>query len=677
MRTGDIVSKLMQIESQPVSRLQLRKQKVQARDAAYQTIRGKLSTFQGSLQALFTANSVNTKSATVTAPSGTTAILTATATADAVSGSYQVSVSQLATASTAGTSKPVSKGVSTTAVLSSAGFTLTPTTGNFTINGVSIAVNAATDTLAQVVTRINAAGANVTAAVTNDLNGNPNGISLTPPAGVKVQLGSGADTSNFLTAAHLVATNVTGGVVSSNVPLSTATPGNALSTQPFNLPGATPTLAASGTLTINGTAITWANNDTLTTVLNRINSSSANVKATYDPTLDKVTLTNVGTGNQTISLSESAPPAGQAGLLTALGLTGANAVTTAGSTAQYTVAVNGGAPGPTQFSNTTTVTNALPGVTFNLTAVGTNNTVAINQDTGAAAKNVQAMVDAFNSLTDSIDTYTKYDPATKKGAILMGDNGIQNLQSAIKRMLSSPAIVPTGSAYTTLQDIGVSTGAYGSAPNSTNRLVLDSAKLSAALQNNPLAVFAVLSGVAGTATLTNSAGSPLGTGASFIQSITGSPTGVPQSGMYAITYNPALTPNNLSAVFTPAGGPAQPAFTGSIAASGVNSMIGGLTLTAKGAPVAGTEYVKYQLTTGGVLQTVNTYVSSVLATGGMFDAQSTSATDQSKRLDAQITAMNTRLAQRQQTLQRQFTRMEMSLSKLQMQGAALTQKLGY
>jgi flagellar capping protein FliD len=54
---------------------------------------------------------------------------------------------------------------------------------------------------------------------------------------------------------------------------------------------------------------------------------------------------------------------------------------------------------------------------------------------------------------------------------------------------------------------------------------------------------------------------------------------------------------------------------------------------------------------------------------------STSATDQSKRLDAQITAMNTRLAQRQQTLQRQFTRMEMSLSKLQMQGAALTQKL--
>jgi flagellar hook-associated protein 2 len=235
--------------------------------------------------------------------------------------------------------------------------------------------------------------------------------------------------------------------------------------------------------------------------------------------------------------------------------------------------------------------------------------------------------------------------------------------------------VPTGSAYTTLQDIGVSTGAYGSAPNSTNRLVLDSAKLAAALQNNPLAVFAVLSGVAGTATLTNSAGSPLGTGASFIQSITGSPTGVPQSGMYAITYNPAVTPNNLSAVFTPAGGPAQPAFTGSIAASGVNSMIGGLTLTAKGAPVAGTEYVKYQLTTGGVLQTVNTYVSSVLATGGMFDAQSTSATDQSKRLDAQITAMNTRLAQRQQTLQRQFTRMEMSLSKLQMQGAALTQKL--
>jgi flagellar capping protein FliD len=38
--------------------------------------------------------------------------------------------------------------------------------------------------------------------------------------------------------------------------------------------------------------------------------------------------------------------------------------------------------------------------------------------------------------------------------------------------------------------------------------------------------------------------------------------------------------------------------------------------------------------------------------------------------------MQARITQRQDTLQRQFTRMEISLQKLQMQGASLAQKLG-
>ena len=676
LHSSDIISKLVQIESQPILRLQVQKQKVADRDAAYQAVRAKLQSFQSSLQALFSANAINVKSASVSAPSGTNPILSATATADAVNGTYSINVSQLATASTVSTSRPISKGVNTTATLASAGFTLAPTTGTFTINGVSISINQSTDTLAGVISRINTAGANVTASITNDANGNPNGITLTPNAGTTIQLGNGADTSNFLAAAHLVANNTVNAPVSSSVPLSTATPGNALSSQPFNLPGAT-TLASSGSVTINGTAINWSGSDTLSAVLNRINSSSANVKATYDPTADKVTLTSLSTGNQTISLSETAPPPGQSGLLGALGLTGPNSVVTAGKTAQYTIAVNGGAPGPTQYSNSNTVTTAIPGVTLNLSATGNNNIVTIAQDTGTATKNIQALVDSFNSLTDFIDTSTKYDPTTKKGGVLLGDSGIQNLQATVKRMLSSPAIVPSGASYVTLEDIGISTGAYGSTPGSTNHLVLDGGKLATALQSNPSAVFQVLSGVAGTATLTNSVGTPLGTGATWLQSVTGSPTGNPQSGMYALTYTPGSTPNNLSAIFTPSGGfPPQSPVLGSVSAGGVNSMILGMTLTAKGAPVAGTEYVKYTLTTGGVLQNANTYIGSLLASGGMFDAESTSASSQSKNIDKQISAINARVQQYQQNLQSQFTRMEIAMNKLQMQGAALAQKLG-
>jgi flagellar capping protein FliD len=253
----------------------------------------------------------------------------------------------------------------------------------------------------------------------------------------------------------------------------------------------------------------------------------------------------------------------------------------------------------------------------------------------------------------------------------MGDSGIQNLQSTIKAQLATAAIVPTGSAYKTLADIGVSTGAYGSAVNSTNHLVLDTTKLATALQSNPTAVFNVLGGLAGTATLTNAIGTPIGVGSSWVQSITGSPTGVAQSGVYKVTYTPSATPNNLSAIFNPTGFLPQAAITGPITAGGATSIIAGLTITAKAAPAAGTEYVKYTVTTGGVLQQVNTYVNSLLATGAIFDAESTSATAQSKRIDDQVAAMTARLATRQATLQRQFTGMELALQKLQTQSAAL------
>jgi flagellar hook-associated protein 2 len=685
MKTTDIIDKLMSIERQPLKSYSRQKSKVQAKDAAYQAIRAKVVAFQSSLNTLMQASSINVKSASVTPPSGTNAIISASATADAVSGTYQVAVTQLATASTLATSKPMSKGVSSSAVLSSAGFTLAPTSGTFTVNGVSITVNPATDTLTTLVNKIKdstlvggtGVGTGVNAVITNDANGNPNGITLTPISGTQpVQLGSGADTSNFLTAAHLVATNVAGGAVASNAPLSAATPGNALSTQPFNLAPAT-TLATSGTFTLNGTTINWANTDSLTTVLNRINTSTAGVKASYDPTADKVSFTNTATGNQAVSISEVASPAGQAGLMSAFGLIGANAVATAGKTAQYAITTNGVA-GPTQYSNSNTVTSAIPGVTLNLLATGVNNTLTIAQDTSTASKNVQAMVDTFNQLTDLIDTNVKYDPKTKASSPLTGDSSILGLRARIRSLLATAPVLPPNSTYATLGDIGISTGGYGSAIGTTSSLKLDSTKLNAALQNNPSAVFAVLSGLTGTAGLTNASGTTIATGNSWVQTIAGTPTGQPSSGTYAITYNPSAGVNNASVVFTPVGGSAAPAVTGAVTAGGANtSLIPGLTLTAKGAPVAGTEYVKYTVTNSGVLQNLSAYLSKALATGGVFDAEQVSATAQTKAVDLQVTKLNERLAIRQQTLQKQFAHLEVALGKLQQQNVSMISRLGY
>jgi flagellar hook-associated protein 2 len=677
--TTSIINSLMALERRPLTNFNNQKAQIQARDQAYQDVKGKLTALQSALQSLMQSSAINVKSASVSAPSGSSTVLTATATSDAAAGAYAVNVTQLASSSSVGTSKPVSKGVNTTAVLNSSGMTTVPTAGTFTVNGVSISVDPTVNTLQSMVSKITDSSAGgtggatgVTATIVNDANGNPNAIKLAPlnPAQA-IQIGSGADTSNFLSAVRLVATNVAGGSIQSTQPLSAMTPGNALSAQPFNFSGTT-TLASTGTLTINGTSIAWSNTDSLNTVLSRINGSAAGVRATYNAQTDTVSIMNTATGNQAVSLSESAPPAGQSGLLAALGLTGPNAVVTTGKTAQFTIATNGGTPGPVQYSNSNTATGVVPGLTLNLTATGAS-TVTVGQDSTTATNNIQSFISAFNTAIDTIENYTKIDLKTNKGSLLTGNPTIQGIESSLKSLMTTQANVPSGSTYKTIGDIGLSTGAYGSALYSTNHLVLDTGKLSTALQTNASAVFGVLSGLVATTSITNASGSPISTGTSWLQSVSGLPSGNATSGRYQITYTPSAT-NNLSATFLSNTGSGAP-LTGLIAAGGTSSVVPGMVLSAKSAPVAGTEYVNYTVSSAGVLQGVNNYLSQMLAPGGAFDAESQSAASQSKSIDSQIASLNARLALKQQTLQNQFTKMEVALAKLQQQGASLSSKL--
>lgn len=667
--TSSIISKLVSIQKAPEAQFQQQISQIQARDQAYQDIKSKLTGVQTALQTLMQSSAINAKSSSVTAPSGSTASFTATANASAVNGAYTLNVSQLASASTLTTNKPASHGVNATNPLTTSGMTSTVTSGSFTINGTSISVNPPVDSLNAIVSRINSSSAGVTASIVNDANGNPNFIKLSPNnAGQAIQLGAGGDTSNFLSAAGLVATNVIGGSVQSNAPLSEQSPGNQLSTQPFNFSGTT-TLASSGSFTINGATINWSNTDSLSTVLNRINSSQAGVNATYNAQTDEVSLTNLATGNQQISVSEASAPPGQSGLLAALGLVGPNAVSTAGKTAQYTIATNGGTPGPTQYSNSNTITS-IPGLTFNLTGTG-QSTATVGQDTTTATNNVNAFISAYNAAIDTITTDTKYDPSSHTSSVLTGDTTITDIQAQLQHLVTSAAVMPTGSTYGTLGDIGISTGAYGSAPGSTSHLVLNSSKLTSALQNNAGAVFSVLSGLVGAASITNASGTPLSTGSSWLQSVTGAPLNVSSSGRYQITYSPSATVNNLTAVFT-GGGAGQPGgLTGTITPGGGSAMIAGMTLTAKAAPIGGTEYVNYHVTTSGVLQGVNGYLNNLLEPGGVFDTEQQGAAQQTTDINHQITDMNNRINQYQQTLQTQFTAMESALATLQQQGASL------
>ena len=171
--------------------------------------------------------------------------------------------------------------------LENAGFENEPSTttnGTFSINDVQITIDDYTElSVDDVLAIINSSGAGVTATydVTNDqfvLESNENSSSL-------IDLGSPTDTSDFLTVAKLTSNenaSFTAGSTSTSISTSST-----LASAGFTV---TPT---SGTFTINGTTLfVDASTDTMNDLIEKINNSGAQVKASYDSKLDTFTLTS-------------------------------------------------------------------------------------------------------------------------------------------------------------------------------------------------------------------------------------------------------------------------------------------------------------------------------------------------------------------------------------------------
>lgn len=91
-----IVSKLMAVESQPLTQLQKKEASFQAKLTAYGTLKGALSSFQNAISGLADASKFQTLNAT----SSDSSVLTASASGAATPGSYQVTVAALAQSQT-------------------------------------------------------------------------------------------------------------------------------------------------------------------------------------------------------------------------------------------------------------------------------------------------------------------------------------------------------------------------------------------------------------------------------------------------------------------------------------------------------------------------------------------------------------------------------------------------
>jgi len=653
LQTASIITKLMSLDQGPLNQLTAQQASLTTRDTAYQAIAVKATSLQSAVQLLLLQSGTNGKTTTSSTPGTATAI----ANANAINGNFIVNVGSLATATSATSSGSLGApaDLTPTTSLTSAKLASTPTAGTFTLNGQSITV-ASGDTWSSLQSKISTA---TSGAVT--LNLGANSVSLTSAS--PVQLGAPTDTSNLLSALALTGAAQTGSgpyTTASNQLLGEAVMTNSLSTAGLSVGGG---IAASGAFSINGVSISWTNGDSVNAVLNRINASSAGVTASYDPSRDRVTVTNIGTGAQNISLSDTS-----GNFLQAMNLVGAPQ--TFGAPASYTITQNG-VTSATRYSNSNTVDNALPGVQLTLTSAASSSTITVAQDTTTAITNVNAFVTQFNSLVDLIDSDTKFDPNTKTASVLTGDNTISEIGDRLRSIATGAAVVPAGAAFNSLGSIGITTGAFGAAAGSTNHLTVDSSKLTSALQSNPQAVFQVLAGMTGTTSLTSDATNP------WIASQSGQPANQTQSGTYAVTYNSAT--NGLSSVFSPTGGGTQTPVTGTITAGGINgAVIPGMTLTARNPLPAGsgTDMVTYTVTSLGIMQSLNQYLTNLTTVGGVFQTEQSNAQSDGTDITNQIAVQNTLLAQKQTALQAQFTAMEVALAQINSQGGSLLSSLG-
>ncbi len=217
LQTGAIIQSILAAERIPIQRLEAKQLFANARKAAFQSLSIKLTNFSNALKDLLLASALNKKLATF---SSTTPPLTVVANADAVNGAFNVTVKQLATATKIDGTTGIGQKVDPDALLKDAGLLIAPTTttgtstGTFIVNGTAISVDHDTESLNDIIAKITANVAGVTATLV-DSTGTPDaaGNHVKLESASAISIGTGGDTSNFLEATRLLAAPATAATV--------------------------------------------------------------------------------------------------------------------------------------------------------------------------------------------------------------------------------------------------------------------------------------------------------------------------------------------------------------------------------------------------------------------------------------------------------------------------------
>lgn len=478
MDTSAIISQLLSIDAQPVARMQAQEAKMQARLALYQDLNSKVLAVKTAVDGIKNADLYNSRSAATSDIS----ILTSTATDEAELGTHEVIVKQVGSTSTLG-SAATATSLDTTKTLDQAGYrkslqfvtrTVDGQTGEggaFTVNGT--AVNYwKTDTLQNVLDRINSTVAGVTAsydAVSDKLT-------LTRADGGTIQL---SDTNGNFVQANGIPNNAVGtGTVSSTSLVAKAIKSDMKLSEAFG--GA----VTSGVMSINGIAMAVNADDTVQTMIDKINRSAAGVTASFSTTTNKMTLTAKNLGSTAITLGTDS-----SGLMHALHLD--DAVTNLGRSTIVQV------DGLDFERNSLKLTDVIPGVTLDVKKANPADEngdqepirITISHDSKKMKDAVKTFVDAYNKLVDFNDENQKGPEfeGTKvvaEGGQLLGDSSLNQIMYALRRAFTEQ-VSGQSSDMNDMSDVGITLGDPLSVTANRSKLYIDDDKLAEKLTSDP------------------------------------------------------------------------------------------------------------------------------------------------------------------------------------------------
>src|SRR5665213_10238 len=417
------INQIMAVQNAPIDTLNAQKVTNINKNASLADLATDVTTLQTAMTALgdptlFTSRQV----------ASTTSASTWTLSADPATalGSYQVAVSQVATTAHRDGTSGVGQAMSTTNDVSGLTVANLPiamavTAGTFTVNGQQVTI-AATDSLDQVFSAISTATGG---AVTASYDHTTDKISLSGSS--EIVLGAANDTSNFLTALHL--TNNGMSTITSSGTLGATNQYATLANSRLKAPLTAVDGSGNGSFTVNGVNIAYnVNTDSLSSVLQKINQSSAGVTASYDGVADRVVITNSATGDTGIGVNEAS-----GGLMDALGLSNPASLVH-GNNALFSTN-----NGPTMISASNTLSATTHGITgLNVTVDSpTTQTIAVTGNTTNMNSAITSFISAYNAVQSYIDAQSKITTTVDNKvttSVLTDDREVQSWSDSLRSL---------------------------------------------------------------------------------------------------------------------------------------------------------------------------------------------------------------------------------------------------